>query len=82
MRQCRPAKNFLEAFGSPPHFPLCPGHALPGQLEPARRAHDEAGGIAGDFIEPREAVVDDVTGDGKNDLIIIVHDRILVYPQE
>jgi hypothetical protein len=32
--------------------------------------------------EPREAAVADVTGDGKNDLIIIVHDRVLVYPQE
>jgi len=32
--------------------------------------------------EPREAVVADVTGDGKNDLIVLVHDRILVYPQE
>ena len=35
-----------------------------------------------DFPEPREAVVADVTGNGKNDLIVIVHDRILVYPQE
>jgi hypothetical protein len=32
--------------------------------------------------EPREAVVADVTGDGKNDLIVLVHDRVLVYPQE
>ena len=39
-------------------------------------------GRRNDLPEPREAVVDDVTGDGKNDLIIIVHDRILVYPQE
>jgi len=35
-----------------------------------------------DLPEPREAVVADVTGDGKNDLIVLVHDRILVYPQE
>jgi hypothetical protein len=35
-----------------------------------------------DLPEPREAIVADVTGDGKNDLIIVVHDRILVYPQE
>jgi hypothetical protein len=39
-------------------------------------------GRRSDFPEPREAVVGDVTGDGKNDLIILVHDRILVYPQE
>jgi hypothetical protein len=32
--------------------------------------------------EPREAVVADVTGDGKNDLVVVVHDRILVYPQQ
>ena len=35
-----------------------------------------------DLPEPREALVTDVTGDGKNDLIILVHDRILVYPQQ
>jgi len=39
-------------------------------------------GRRNDFPEPREAGVADVTGDGKNDLIILVHDRILVYPQE
>ena len=32
--------------------------------------------------EPREAVVADVTGDGKNDLVLLVHDRVLLYPQE
>jgi len=35
-----------------------------------------------DLPESWEAVVADVTGDGKNDLIVLVHDRILVYPQE
>ena len=39
-------------------------------------------GRRGDLPEPREALVTDVTGDGKNDLVILVHDRILVYPQE
>ena len=36
----------------------------------------------GDSPEPREALVIDLTGDGKNDLAVVVHDRILVYPQE
>lgn len=31
--------------------------------------------------EPREARVADVTGDGLNDLIILVHDRIILYPR-
>jgi hypothetical protein len=35
-----------------------------------------------DIPEPREAVVADVTGDGKPDLIVLVHKEILVYPQE
>ena len=35
-----------------------------------------------DEAEPREAVVADVTGDGKADLIVLVARRILVYPQE
>ncbi|HEY1172294.1 MAG TPA: VCBS repeat-containing protein [Verrucomicrobiae bacterium] len=39
-------------------------------------------GRRGGQPEPREAVVIDLTGDGKNDLAIIVHDRIIVYPQE
>ena len=32
--------------------------------------------------EPREALVADITGDGKNDLVVLVHDRVLLYPQE
>lgn len=31
--------------------------------------------------EPREARVVDVTGDGLNDLLILVHDRIILYPR-
>lgn len=39
-------------------------------------------GAASALPEPREALVSDVTGDGKNDLLVITHDRVLVYPQE
>jgi hypothetical protein len=39
-------------------------------------------GRRGDQPEPREALITDVTGDGRNDLVVIVHDRVLVYPQE
>jgi len=31
--------------------------------------------------EPREALIADLTHDGKGDLVILVHDRILLYPQ-
>lgn len=37
---------------------------------------------ASEGYEPREACVAEVTGDKKNDLLLIVHDRILLYPQE
>lgn len=35
----------------------------------------------GDF-EPRESLIVDVTNDGRPDLVLLVHDRILIYPQD
>ncbi len=32
--------------------------------------------------EPRESLIADVTGDGLDDLILLSHDRVLVYPQD
>ena len=32
--------------------------------------------------EPREIQIGDVTGDRKSDVVILIHDRIIVYPQE
>lgn len=39
-----------------------------------------SGGEPREF-EPREALVADVTGDGADDLVLIAHDRILLFPQ-
>ncbi|GIT31893.1 MAG: hypothetical protein Ct9H300mP1_39390 [Planctomycetaceae bacterium] len=39
-----------------------------------------AGGGAGS--EPREVLIADVTGDDRPDLVLLVHDRVLVYPQD
>jgi len=33
-------------------------------------------------VEPRELEVADVTGDGRNDLVTVIHDRIIIYPQD
>jgi hypothetical protein len=33
-------------------------------------------------VEPRELKVADVTGDGKDDLVTVIHDRIIIYPQD
>ncbi len=39
-------------------------------------------GQRGSAEEPRQVLVCDLTGDGKDDLALLVHDRVLVYPQE
>lgn len=54
-------------------------HALHFQIfeEKSFSSSDESGGA-----EPREGIVADVTGDGLNDLVILVHDRLIVYPQD
>ncbi len=39
-----------------------------------------SGGEAREF-EPSEAVIADVTGDGAPDLVLLAHDRVLIYPQ-
>ena len=33
-------------------------------------------------IEPREMEIADVTSDGKEDLVTVIHDRIIIYPQD
>jgi hypothetical protein len=53
---------------------------VPGERWQVFEAHTFRGVNA--VPEPREALVIDVTGDKKNDLVVLVHDRILVYPQE
>ncbi|MCE9620223.1 MAG: VCBS repeat-containing protein [Planctomycetes bacterium] len=40
-----------------------------------------SGGEPKEF-EPNMGVVADVTGDGKDDLILLAHDRVLIYPQQ
>ncbi len=32
------------------------------------------------FGEPREVLIGDVTGDGHDDVVLLVHDRLIVYP--
>jgi len=38
--------------------------------------------VAAGAVEPRELQIVDVTGDGKEDLVTIIHDRIIIYPQD
>ena len=70
------ARNYLDFVVFDAHHKLVPADRWQVFEERAFRSR------RGDLPEPREAAIADVTGDGKNDLIVLVHDRILVYPQE
>ena len=61
---------------SAPNTSSCPAIAGSIRAEIISRSRRRHGRTA------RSALVADVTGDGKNDLIVVVHDRILAYPQE
>jgi hypothetical protein len=47
-----------------------------------QKSYRDAKGRPKASAEPRELTVADVTGDGKDDLITVIHDRIIVYPQD
>ncbi len=70
------AKNYLDLVIFDKNGKLVPANRWPVFEERSYR------GRRGDSQEPREAVIADFTGDGKPDLAIIVHDRIIVYAQE
>ena len=70
------AKNYLDLVSFSSNHKLVPADRWQVFEQHTFRGADNA------VPEPREALVSDVTGDGKNDLIVLVHDRILVYPQE
>ena len=70
------SKNYLDLVIFDAHHKLVPANRWQVFEEKTFR------GRRGDLPEPREAVVADLTGHHKNDLAILVHDRILVYPQE
>jgi hypothetical protein len=70
------ARNYLDLVFFDAHRKLVPGDRWQVFESHTFRGAQNA------LPEPRECAVADVTGDGKNDLIVLVHDRILVYPQE
>jgi hypothetical protein len=70
------AKNYLDLVILDKNRKLVPANRWPVFEERSFRSR------RGESQEPREALIADFTGDGKNDLAIIVHDRILVYTQE
>jgi hypothetical protein len=70
------ARNYLDLVIFDAHHKLVPANRWQVFEERTFRSRRS------DLPEPREAVVADMTGHGKNDLVVLVHDRILLYPQE
>jgi hypothetical protein len=70
------AKNYIDLVSFDKNRKLVPGDRWPVFEQHTFRGAQNA------LPEPRECVVADVTGDKKNDLLVLVHDRILLYPQE
>src|SRR5262249_51767065 len=70
------ARNYLDLVIFDAHHKLIPANRW--QVFEERTFRNRRS----DMPEPREAVVADMTGHGKNDLVVLVHDRILLYPQE
>ncbi len=70
------AKNYLDIVQFDKNHKLVPGERW--QVFEAHTFRGDSNAVP----EPREALVANVTGGKKNDLIVLVHDRILVYPQQ
>ena len=70
------ARNYLDLVIFDPNHKLVPANRW--QVFEERTFRNRRS----DLPEPREALVADMTGHGKNDLVVLVHDRILLYPQE
>jgi hypothetical protein len=70
------AKNHIDLVQFDPNHKLVPGDRWQVFEQKTFR------GRGGEMPEPREALVADLNGDRKNDLAVVVHDRVLVYLQE
>ncbi len=47
-----------------------------------QKSYRDSKGRTKSSVEPRELKVADVTNDGKDDLVTVIHDRIIIYPQD
>jgi hypothetical protein len=70
------AKNYLDIVMFEPPHRLVPANRW--QVFEERTFRNRMPGVA----EPREALIADFTGDQRTDLVVLVHDRILLYPQD
>jgi len=73
-------RNHIEIIALNPQFKPLP--AMRFKVFEQKSYRDRPDTRARVSIEPREIRIGDVTGDDKADLVTIIHDRIIVYPQD
>jgi len=44
-----------------------------------QKSYRDSKGIPKAGVEPRELIFTDVTGDGKDDLVTVIHSHIIIY---
>ncbi len=69
--------HFVEVLDFDPT--LGPRHAVHFPVFEEKSFTSDEGGSG---VEPRESRIADVTGDGRADLVLLVHNRVIVYPQD
>ncbi len=74
---CEAARNYVEIVALEPDGTLKPGTRF--QVFEEKRFRRARGENA---YEPREIAIGDVSADGLDDIVIVVHDRVIVYPQQ
>ena len=69
-----PRRNLIEVLTRTESGVRSALHFLVFESDPNAKARGSRSG------EPRETIIADLTGDGLNDLVLLVHDRVLLYP--
>jgi len=72
-------RNHIEILASDAEHRPVPAMRFKIFEEKSRRGSDRK---TKSLVEPRELAIADVTADGKADLVTIIHDRVIIYPQD
>lgn len=73
-------RHYIEILALGPDYKPTPAMRFKIFEEKSYRAERE---IAGSFgVEPHQMEIADVTADGKADLVTLIHDRVIIYPQD
>jgi len=78
---CEPARHHLQILSFDGNAQLADGYKFK-VFEEHPHNEERPQGRNPTSGEPRHVLVRDVTGDGRNDLVLLVHDRLIVYPQD